>query len=43
MRHEIVRFLDIERVTGRVVLGDLLPAVVNSGGIPAFQLQQFFV
>ena len=41
VRHEVAGLLEVEAVLARIVPGDLLPAVVDRGRIPAFQLQQF--
>ena len=39
LRHEIGGDLEVEGVGRGVVGGDLLPAVVNGGGVPALELQ----
>ena len=43
MRHEVAGFLDIEGIGTGIVPGDLLPAVVDGGGVPAFELKQVAV
>ncbi len=40
LRHEVARFLEIERVGRRIAAGDLLPAVVDGGRVPALELEE---
>ncbi len=39
-RHEVAHLLQIEGVGGGIGPGDLLPAVVHGGGVPALKLQE---
>jgi len=41
--HEVVGFFVVEGVSCGVLLSDLFPAVVDGGGIPAFELKEFRV
>src|SRR5207237_1127340 len=43
LRHEVAGFLDVKAVPAGVVFRELLPAVVDGGSIPAFELEEFGV
>jgi hypothetical protein len=38
--HEVAGFFEVEGIRGRIALGDLLPAVVDGGGVPALELEE---
>ncbi len=41
VRHKVVDLFQVEAVLADVMVGDLLPAVVDRRRVPSFQLQQF--
>ena len=43
LRHEIIRHLEVEGIGCSVVLGDLFPAIIYGGSIPALELKKFRV
>ena len=43
LRHEIIRHLEVEGIGCSVVLGDLFPAIIYGGSIPALELKKFGV
>jgi len=40
VRHEVPRLLQIKRIGGGIVPGDLFPAVVNGRGVPSLQFEE---